>query len=282
MPAAAENPFMSPPVRVALIGFTPFEREHLALGLHESRAGRPAYTLAFELAGCSLAVVNADNDAAVAELQAQGRLGTCVMVGHTPRPGAGAQLQRHAEQAAMLQALDTLIGAAPAMSAAVQRVQDDLARLQRGQAPASKRRRQRLDHILVADDSDNILRFMATQLSRYGFETHLAHSGEEALRWVGQRHFEFIFLATGMDGLDGFHTCRVIKRDPYPHARARPTVVLMLPGPAPVDRVRAQMADADAWLAKPLDATELLRVVGARELQQRADAQSTRAASTLL
>ncbi len=271
---------MSPPVRVALVGFTPFERDHLALGLHESRAGRPSYTLAFELAGCNLAVVNADNEAAVADLRAQGRLASCVMVGHTARPGAGAQLPRHAEQAVMLQALDMLIASAPAMSAAVQRVHDDLLHVQRRHAP--RRTRRRLDHILVVDDSDNVLRFMATQLSGYGFEAHLARSGEDALRWVGQRHFEFIFLATGMDGLDGFHTCRLIKREAYPHAQPRPTVVLMLPGDAPVDRVRARMADADAWLAKPLDATALLRVVGDREVQRHPDAQSTRAGSTVL
>ncbi len=273
---------MSPPVRVALIGFTPFERDHLALGLHQSRTGRPSYTLAFELAACNLAVVNADNEAAVAELQAQGRLASTVMVGHTSRPGAGAQLARHAEQAVMLQALDTLISAAPAMSPAVQRVQDELARLhRRAAAAAPPRRRRRLDHILVVDDNHTVLRFMATQLAGFGFEAHLARTGEEALERVGRRHFEFVFLATGMDGLDGFHICRVIKREPYPHARRRPTVVLMLPGDAPVDRVRAQMADADAWLPKPPDAQALLRVLGQRERQPQAEAQSTRAAGTV-
>jgi DNA-binding response OmpR family regulator len=136
--------------------------------------------------------------------------------------------------------------------------------------------------MLVVDDDEEVLRFMAMHLAHFGFEAHLAHSGDEALRRIGARHFEFVFLATGMDGLDGFHTCRLIKREPYPHARDRPTVVLMLPGDAPVDRVRAHMADADAWLAKPLDAAALLRVVGEREARRLPEATSTRASSTVL
>ncbi len=273
---------MSPAVRVALIGFTPFERAHLEAGLKAVREGAPVFALTEELAACSLAIVDADHEAAVAAVVEQGRLAGCLMLGGTPRRGAWAQLPRPIQLPQLLRLLDGMARAAPPMSPAVQRVQDDLARLQQPQAARRPKRRPRLDHILVVDDSDTVLRFMAEQLARFGFQAHLAHGGVEALERVARRHFEFVFLATGMDGLDGFHTCRLIKRNPYPHPRKPPTVVLMLSDDAPVLRLRAEQADADSWLIKPLHAEPLLRVVGEREVRLQAEAQTTRAATTVM
>ncbi len=121
---------MSPPVRVALLGFTPFEREHIEPALRTPRRRKPAYTVRIdELRSCNLAIVDADQEAAVAQVLQQGRLASVVMVGSTPRPGAGAQLSRPIQLPALLDALDALVAAAPPMSAEVQKVQDTLARL---------------------------------------------------------------------------------------------------------------------------------------------------------
>lgn len=146
-----------------------------------------------------------------------------------------------------------------------------------------RRRRPRgspMEHILVVDDSDIALRFMAMHLQRFGFQIHLARSGEEALRRVAERRFEFVFLDVLMEGIDGFQTCKAIKRADFPTGQTPPTVVLLTCLNSPADRLRGTMAGADAYLTKPLRELELLKVVGEREVSRHAYAK-TAAASTM-
>jgi CheY-like chemotaxis protein len=146
-----------------------------------------------------------------------------------------------------------------------------------------RRRRPRgapMEHILVVDDSDVALRFMATHLQRFGFQIHLARSGEEALRRVAERRFEFVFLDVRMEGLDGFQTCKAIKRADYPPGQTPPTVVMLTCLAGAADRLRGTMAGADAYLVKPLRERELLKVVGEREIARHAYAE-TAAVSTM-
>lgn len=272
---------MNPAVRLALLGFTPFEREMLEAALATERPGRPRYRLDAELAACTLALVDADHENAVATVEAAQRLGSAVMIGGTLHPGAAVQLPRAFQLPQLMRALDDLVPAAPPMSGDVQRVLDELAQML---SPRRRPRAQRprLDHLLVVDGSDAVLRFMADHLARFGFEVRLARDAEEARQHVQRRHFEFVFVAAGLEGLDGFHLCRQLSRQPYPHAQPRPTLVLLLDDDSPVQRLRAEQCGADTWLAKPLAAAPLLRVIGQRELQHHAEAQTTHATSTLL
>ncbi|MBK9136054.1 MAG: response regulator [Betaproteobacteria bacterium] len=147
---------------------------------------------------------------------------------------------------------------------------------------AERRRRPRgaaLEHILVVDDSDIALRFMATHLQRFGFQIHLAKSGEEALVRVAERRFEFVFLDVRMEGIDGFQACKAIKRADYPPGQTPPTVVIITSLRSPADRLRGTMAGADAYLTKPLRERELLKIVGEREVTRHAYAETV-AAST--
>lgn len=273
---------MNPAVRLALLGFTPFEREQLESALAVERPGQPHYLLCGELAACSLALVDADHEGVVAAVEAAGRLSSAVMIGGTLRPGAAVQLPRAFQLQQLLRALDDLVPEAPPMSSEVQRVRDELAQMLGRHRRPPRAQRPRLDHLLVVDDSDAVLRFMADHLARFGFEVHLARDGSEAMRRVQERHFEFVFVAGTLDGLDGFHVCRTLLRQPYPHEGPRPMLVLLLDNDSPVQRLRAEQCGADAWLDKPLAAEPLLRVVGQREVQRHSDAQTTHASTTML
>ena len=142
--------------------------------------------------------------------------------------------------------------------------------------------RDSLDHILVVDDSDIALRFMAANLSRFGFQVHLARSGEEALERLSQRTFDMVFLDVMMQGMDGFKTCKAIKRARYANGRQPPTVVMLTSRHTPVDKLRGTMAGCDAYLTKPLREAELLAVVGDREVKRHAYVETHNANSTLL
>ncbi len=139
-----------------------------------------------------------------------------------------------------------------------------------------------MDHILVVDDSDIALRFMATHLQRFGFQVHLVRSGAEAVERVARRHFEFVFLDVMMEGLDGFQTCKQIKRSTYPDNRPPPTVVMLTSRGTAVDKLRGTMAGADAYLTKPFSEDDLLKVVGDREVSLHAYKNTAAAASTLI
>jgi two-component system, cell cycle response regulator len=125
----------------------------------------------------------------------------------------------------------------------------------------------RMDHILIVDDSDVALRFMALHLQRYGFEMHLVRSGKEAIEKVSQRHFEFVFLDVMMEGLDGFQTCKAIKRASYSGSRPPPTVVMVTSRGTAMDKLRGTMAGCDAYLTKPLEENALLKIIGDREVR---------------
>ena len=271
---------MNPVVRVALVGFTAFERSHIEAGLQPTEEPGHRYGVTESLGACSLAVVNADDDAAVAQVVDQGRLMCSVMLGTTPRPGAAAQLPRPISLVQLLRLLNELVGRAPPMSAAVQRVHDDWARLLGRSTPVPKPavrapqsataaipliqgRPPQGDQLLgppaapahkalVVDTDDETWRLLSAQLAHFGCEAHRLRDCAQALDRLSKHPHALVFLATGLDGMDSFHTCKTIKRSTTTGSQQRTHVLMLLQNPSAVDRVRADMAGADACLDKPL------------------------------
>ena len=129
-----------------------------------------------------------------------------------------------------------------------------------GSAPPPILPAQQFDDILVVDDSDIALKFMQNRLTRYGFRAELAKSGEEALTRVATESYKFVFLDVMMEGLDGYQTCRAIKQRKYTTARA-PIVVMLTSRGGSIDKIRGGLAGCDAYLTKPLNEAELLKVL---------------------
>lgn len=117
-----------------------------------------------------------------------------------------------------------------------------------------------VDYILVVDDSDIALKFMRNRLTRFGFRTDLANSGEEALGRMNVRPYKFVFLDVMMEGLDGYQTCRAIKQRKY--AEGKPPVVVMLTSRGgTIDKIRGTLAGCDAYLTKPLNERDLIAIL---------------------
>lgn len=300
---------MSPPVRVALLGFTSFERAHIEPALRVPRRRKPLYQLRLnDLPSCNLAVVDADHEAAVVQVLHQKRLASSVMVGSSPHPGAGVQLSRPIHVPTLLQALDELVARAPPMSAEVQRVHELLAALiarrpaaqaapAMAMAAGAPRRvpvpptswpvvagpeaaqRPRRGTALLVDGRDDNLRYLSQVLAPLGLDVQRVAGGADALDRLQQDVFEFVFLATGessggsagaggseIDGMDGFHTCRLLQRMPPAQPVAPPpTLVLLLGADTGVNRLRAERAGADAWLTPPWSTEALLKIVDERD-----------------
>jgi CheY-like chemotaxis protein len=66
--------------------------------------------------------------------------------------------------------------------------------------------------ILVVDDLPQNVKLMDAVLTPRGFVVHTATSGEEALEWLSTQVPDLVLLDILMPGIDGYETCRRIKR----------------------------------------------------------------------
>jgi two-component system, cell cycle response regulator len=281
---------MSMRYRVAVQGFSPFERSTFQSFFRLAARRQPAYDLVEDLRLCDLAIADADQVAAISAVRSAGKLQRALFIGANDVGPGIARLPRPINLMNILRLLDEMVqpGAAsarPAASPAPAPAPAPSLSVEAMPAAASGHPAapagtpdfrgsssgfsnsvmvagdDKFDHILVVDDSDIALRFMQTRLKRFGFKVHLARSGEEALERIERQQFEFVFLDVMMEGMDGYQTCKVIKRRMPPPGRQVPVVVMLTSRAGPVDRIRGTLAGCDAYLTKPLSEDELVRVI---------------------
>lgn len=315
---------MSKVVRVAVVGFTPFERASFDTFFRLAPRREPAYVMVDLLRESEVVVANADNAERLADVAQRGRLPRTLSIGSAAPAGVASHLPRPINMMLVMRELDNMVLRQQALSPSIQRVLDDFAvitrtfdgsvdpRAEAAQAAASAkpaaapvepllqpvvgtaqsaatepaplagkpRRRRGLDHILVVDRNDQALRFMALHLERFGFQAALARSGAEAMERVAHKHYEFVFLEADLADIDGYLTCQAIKRNARPGHRPAPTVVMMTRRTDATELARSGLAGSDACVRKPLREEDLLRVVGQREVQGNAYAETVEGGTT--
>src|SRR5690349_18136881 len=67
--------------------------------------------------------------------------------------------------------------------------------------------------VLVADDEPNLRRVLSAQLSRDGFDVHVAEDGEQALRVLSEHHIDVVITDLRMPKLDGMGLLKRIIAD---------------------------------------------------------------------
>jgi two-component system cell cycle response regulator len=305
---------MSAVIRIALVGFTSFEYDNFDSYFRLAERPVQPFVLTARIAECRLAVVNADDDAAVAEVTRQDKLSSSLMLGNKLREGAAMQLTRPINLTLVVRALEELAQHEPPASRAVQRVLDDLAQVTatlsghinpremaaawaegdshmgptrpqprqpgHSHSSATRERRSGLDHILVVDEHDSAMRFIVNQLERFGFQLHLARSADEALDRIARRHFELVFVDVSLADARGRNTCAAIRQLAARRETPPPTVVVMADEDTPVAQLPEE--GCDAYLLRPLAADALLKVVGDREVAKHAFARTAHTAGTLI
>lgn len=270
-------PGMRLPVPVALLGFTPFEREHLQAGLRAVRPAGPLYAVRFsEFAGCSLLVVDGSQPAACQEAERGGRGPCTVLIGAASAavlPSAALRLPRPIQLPALLQALDTLVAAAPPISAEAAKVQDMLAYLlQRtpGGAAHAAAASSPAKALLLGGDKPS-RRWLKQALARAGIALQQVASTSELPPALQLESPDFIFLAAGEEAVpsgadaDPFQACQLLQRMPPRPGQPRPMLVLLLAADLMIERLRAERAGADAWLVPPWSESELADVLQERQ-----------------
>jgi two-component system cell cycle response regulator len=114
--------------------------------------------------------------------------------------------------------------------------------------------------ILIVDDVAANLRLLEARLSAEYYQVATAQDGQEALRMARSWQPDLVLLDVMMPGLDGFETCRALKRDPMTQHIA---VVMVTSLDQGAERVRGETARA---LGLGADGAMLPSVAGARAL----------------
>ncbi len=102
--------------------------------------------------------------------------------------------------------------------------------------------------ILVVDDEPELVELIETRLKAAGYETLVAHDGQEALDKARQEKPDLIVLDLMLPKIDGYKVCRMLKFD----EKYKKIPIIML-------TARAQQSDeklgleigADGFITKP-------------------------------
>jgi CheY-like chemotaxis protein len=120
---------------------------------------------------------------------------------------------------------------------------------------------QGLGRVLVVDDDEVIRQLIAVNLTLEGFDVATAVDGQDCLDKVTAIDPDVITLDIMMPRLDGWMTASLLRRNPE---TSTIKVVLITARAQEDDKTRGKQIGVDAYLTKPFDPSEMIRVV--REL----------------
>lgn len=122
--------------------------------------------------------------------------------------------------------------------------------------------------VLVVDDEDSVVSYLTALLQDNGYETLSAANGEEGLAVVKTEKPDLITLDMSMPEKSGVRFYRELKED-ADLASIPVVIVTGITGyggdPEPFEnffKTRKQIPEPEAFVAKPIDQAEFLRVVG--------------------
>jgi two-component system alkaline phosphatase synthesis response regulator PhoP len=114
--------------------------------------------------------------------------------------------------------------------------------------------------ILVVDDEVYILHILDFILGAENYDVITATNGEQALQKVREERPDLVILDIMMPRLDGYETCRLIKKDPA--TKTIPVILLTAKG-REVDQKLGREVGAADYMTKPFSPSKLIERVQA-------------------
>jgi two-component system alkaline phosphatase synthesis response regulator PhoP/two-component system response regulator VicR len=108
------------------------------------------------------------------------------------------------------------------------------------------------------DDERHVVRLIALNLTRVGYEVMTAADGQEALRKVSVEPPDMVVLDVIMPRMDGFEVLRSLKADPQ---TAQIPVIMMSGRTETEDVLRGWQSGIDCFMDKPFNPLTLLLYV---------------------
>jgi two-component system, cell cycle response regulator len=256
------------PFRVALAGFSAFERSALASFFRLGAQRSPAFEQVAQIDACDFIVADADHAASLAVVQTSGRAAETVFVGAHPPAGAMAWLPRPIDPLLILRELDALVGQRQFGRPAAAAARPDLplslnepATPEPVPAIAPLRASGAGREVLVVDDSGIARKFLQQRLRGLGYRVQTASSAERALELLDAQSYCLVFLDIVLGppgGIDGLQVCQTIRQRAAATASAAPGIVIATGSTSGADRVRGSLAGCNAYLVKPLCEAEFI------------------------
>ena len=112
-----------------------------------------------------------------------------------------------------------------------------------------------VDRLLLVDDNPTNLQVLYQALEAEGYELLVAQSGAEAIATAKEAKPHLILLDINMPGIDGYETCRRLKREP--ETKNIPVVLLTAKGRDADKRLGYEVGAVD-YVIKPFSPNRLI------------------------
>ncbi len=109
---------------------------------------------------------------------------------------------------------------------------------------------------LVIDDSSMIRKQMELVLGLLGVECDFAENGEEGIEKQEGGYYDIIFLDIMMPGIDGFQTCKQLRKLDSPAK-----IIMLTSKSSRLHKARGSFAGVDEYLVKPASYEDLFSVL---------------------
>ena len=109
--------------------------------------------------------------------------------------------------------------------------------------------------ILVAEDDEDVGRFVEVHLRTEGFEVHRSRDGRAALDDARRLVPDLVLLDVSMPKLDGYEVCAALRDDPRTSAAP---IIMVTARTQAADKVEGLQCGADDYVTKPFDPAELV------------------------
>ena len=113
-------------------------------------------------------------------------------------------------------------------------------------------------HILVVEDNLDNYELVRIILELAGYDTFLAVNGRDGVTAARKQKPDLILMDMALPEMDGWNATKLIREDPE---TAHIPMIALTVHTLPVERKRALDAGVDAYLPKPYDAGQLIRLV---------------------
>ena len=116
------------------------------------------------------------------------------------------------------------------------------------------------EKILIVDDEKDIVKMLDYNLSKEGFKTVTAHTGEDALKSAIKEFPGLIILDLMLPGMDGLEVCKALKKDAK---TANIPIIMLTAKTQESDKIVGLELGADDYITKPFSVRELIARVRA-------------------
>lgn len=111
---------------------------------------------------------------------------------------------------------------------------------------------------LIVEDSLTDLEIFRSYLKQNGFNVLTANNGSEALEKISSNQLDLIVLDVVLPDRSGFEICRTLKNEAN---TSQIPVIICSTKDTEMDKFWALKQGADAYLYKPVDHEELLKII---------------------